>query len=300
MCTPQLSVLVANHNHAAVLGECLNSILGQSFRNLEAVVYDDASSDDSAAVVEAYRRKDPRRVRLLPGKKRKGPAYARNQAALAARGRYLTTLDADDIFADYGKLERELSLVARVLEEQGIDAAAFSDVVEESPGGETRLWGDYMKVNEGWIRDHLLARSGFIPRDFVFSRRAFADSGGYDPRLSTHEDWDLKIRLAGVIPFYYTGAPGTVYRRGPAGLSQTGHRRRMRNLWRVYRRHRIHLDSESRRAADQAFRIFMLGREKGSNPLEAAMRRLLCGRIDRFLAPGRQEKRTRQWNINQS
>ena len=300
MKSPVLSVLVPNHNNASLLGECLDSILEQSFRELEIVVYDDASSDDSVAIVEEYMRKEPQRVRLIRGTEKGGPAHARNQAALASRGRYLTTLDADDVFADPGKLEREMSLVNRIRQEEGVDAAAFSDVLEVSPNGDTKLWGDHMKINEGWIRDHLLIRSGFVPRDFVFPRKVFSECGGFDPRLRTHEDWDLKIRLAGILPFYFTGAPGTAYHRRETGLSQINRRRRLCNLWRIYRRYRKLLKPEMRRQADRAFGKLMRDREKDNPSLEAALRRFACGRIDAILAPRRQANRIKQWTSNQS
>ncbi|MDY0296431.1 MAG: glycosyltransferase [Acidobacteriota bacterium] len=276
---PMISVLVANRNHAEYIGECLRSILDQSIENLEAVVYDDASTDGSAALVEDIRRSEPQRVRLLTGKRRRGPGYARNQAARAARGQFLTTLDADDYFVGKDKLKREMELLDGIAATEGIQAAVFSDVLETSPDGNERRWSDFLTVHEGWIQTRLITRDGFIPRDFLFPRTAFFACGGYDSRLKTHEDWDLKIRLAAILPFYFTGVPGVVYRRLDNGLSRTCRHRRICNLWRVYGRHRHCLEPGRRSSADREFAKKISGLEAPDPGLPALLRRWVCGRL---------------------
>ena len=294
---PLLSVIVANHNHGESLGECLESILSQTMKDLEVLVFDDGSSDGSVALVREWQRREPERIRLICGGRRRGPGYARHRAICHSRGRYLTTLDADDIYHDPDKLIREMRLIEKVFNEKGIEAVAFSDVIEEQENGNIRKWSQMLPIRQGWIMESILTREGFIPHNYVIPRIAYHRVGGYDPRLRTHEDWDLKIRLAGILPFYYTGAPGIVYRRHESGLSRTRHHLRMCNLWRVFRRNQHRLPPERRKTARRTFSLLMKNRENGGvNTLvacglsgkvmrgvqvgAAGWRRCICGRID--------------------
>lgn len=217
--TPRLSVIVANYNNAPYIAACLESALAQTWRDLEIVVYDDASSDASPAIVERFARERPGLVRLIRGRVNRGVAQARHQAILAARGEYLTTLDGDDYYGNRRKLENEVTLARRCAEQEGREVLAFSNVLLERENAPPVLWGKPETIAQGMIGSRLLARNCFIPRDFVFSRAAYFRLGGYDALLPIYEDWDLKIRLAFVSPFCYTGEAGSVYRLHGRGLS---------------------------------------------------------------------------------
>src|SRR5699024_1103597 len=91
---PPLSVVIPCKNGAQFIEEAVRSALNQTFRHIEVIVIDDASSDNTRGVVGALAARD-RRVRLLEGRGL-GPGAARNDGVNAARGRYLTFVDADD------------------------------------------------------------------------------------------------------------------------------------------------------------------------------------------------------------
>lgn len=92
--TPRLSVVIPVYNVEEYLRECLDSLLGQSFTDFEAVLVDDGSTDGSAALAQRYVRMDPR-LRLVR-QPNAGLSAARNAGVRAAHGEYLTFLDADD------------------------------------------------------------------------------------------------------------------------------------------------------------------------------------------------------------
>ncbi|MCH9808023.1 MAG: glycosyltransferase [Alphaproteobacteria bacterium] len=93
--TVDLTIIVAAWNAASTIERCLQSALAQSGVNLEVVVADDCSTDDTCEVVAAYGQRDPR-VRLLRGDVNAGPAAARNRALAASNGTWVAVLDADD------------------------------------------------------------------------------------------------------------------------------------------------------------------------------------------------------------
>jgi glycosyltransferase involved in cell wall biosynthesis len=92
---PLVTVIMPTHNRASKIGGALESLLNQSYRNLEVVVVDDASSDDTYKVLTEMQAEDPRLV-LLRNEKNLGCSGARNRGLRVATGDYLAFLDDDD------------------------------------------------------------------------------------------------------------------------------------------------------------------------------------------------------------
>ncbi len=94
--SPVVSVIMANYNGAEFIDLAIASVLTQSFSDLELLVSDDASTDDSRAIVRGIAARDAR-VKLLETSVNQGPAAARNRALDQARGKWIAIVDADDI-----------------------------------------------------------------------------------------------------------------------------------------------------------------------------------------------------------
>lgn len=92
---PRVTVIIPAYNAASVISTALDSLLAQTWPNLEVLVADDCSTDDTAAVVDEYTTKDAR-VGLIRAKANGGPYVARNLALGAASGDFVTCHDADD------------------------------------------------------------------------------------------------------------------------------------------------------------------------------------------------------------
>ena len=94
---PAISVIIPMYNAEKYIGECLDSILAQTFQDFEVIVVDDCSTDNSAAVVESYAEKFGERLRLEQMLKNSGGgAMPRNKGLLLSRGEYLLIIDNDD------------------------------------------------------------------------------------------------------------------------------------------------------------------------------------------------------------
>ena len=92
---PLVSIIIPAFNAAPVIGDAIRSAQAQSEAHVEMVVVDDASTDDTAVVVEGLAARDAR-VRLLRMERNGGPGVARNAGLDAARGEWIALLDADD------------------------------------------------------------------------------------------------------------------------------------------------------------------------------------------------------------
>ena len=96
---PEVSVIIPVYNTEQFLGDCLNSVLTQTFIDFEIIAVDDGSTDNSAAIIEEFAKKDSRIVPLQ--QENKGPSEARNTGIKAARGNWITFVDSDDMLAPH-------------------------------------------------------------------------------------------------------------------------------------------------------------------------------------------------------
>lgn len=91
---PLVSVIVAVYNQESYVGKCLKSIIKQTYRNLQIIVVDDGSTDNSLKIIETFRGKD-RRIVVI-SKKNEGVAFARRDGQNVAKGEYVVFVDSDD------------------------------------------------------------------------------------------------------------------------------------------------------------------------------------------------------------
>lgn len=184
---PLVSVVIPNYNYGRYLGQGIESVLAQSYPNVEVLVVDDGSTDDSAAVARGY----GDRIRWIR-QARQGVAAARNRGVQESRGELVAFLDADDVWMPH-KLERQ---VARWLASPALGLIHCGARRIDASGRTLEVQQDGM---EGWIaREMLLFRRCTIVcagSTVLIPRRVFDVAGGFDPQLSTSADWDLCYRI---------------------------------------------------------------------------------------------------------
>jgi succinoglycan biosynthesis protein ExoM len=197
---PLASVVMANRDGGRYLAAAIASVRGQSLRDLELIVSDDGSLDDSVAIVEAAMAEDSR-VRLVRGETSGGPAAARNRALAQARGEWIAVMDSDDLMeAD------RLGRLTAAAQTDGADIAADDLVVFDDGGSRPirRMLTGPWASNPRWIdAADYVARNRFYGRgpNFGFLKpliRAAAFSSRllrYDESLRIGEDYDLVLRL---------------------------------------------------------------------------------------------------------
>ena len=126
--TPKVSIIMPAHNANEYIPLAIRSALGQTLREIELIVIDDASSDDTALVAVAAAQGD-QRFRLIRLATNGGPGAARNTGLESARGEWIALLDADDTFAPV-----RLGRMLRLAEERGADFFADNLVLSTIPG----------------------------------------------------------------------------------------------------------------------------------------------------------------------
>jgi glycosyltransferase involved in cell wall biosynthesis len=214
---PRLAIHIACWNYGHFLREALDSARAQTEPDLEIVVVNDGSTDDTAAIAADAAAQDPR-VRVLTNPAPGGLARARNQAMRASTAPWCLKLDADDRF-EPTYVERILRVVTRRPEATCIFSPA-------------RVFGEsapttyvYPVWDAARVAEQLL-----IPGPAAFPRALWAAIGGFDEAVRRSEDWDFWVRATrgpGLVPVQLD-VPLWWYREH-AGTLTTGPRKSVQN-----------------------------------------------------------------------
>lgn len=184
---PLVSIVVATHQRAHVLGDALRSVQAQTYTRWECVVVDDGSTDDTAAVFESFG--GDGRFRLLC-QDRRGAAAARNAALTEVSGSIIAYLDSDDVMMP-SYLAR---VVAAFREQPDKEWTHAAQVVVDDAAGQPG-------VRDTFVRLDSARRANFVDLNALAHRRAvvaaLAPNGRFfDEELRRLSDWDLVLRLA--------------------------------------------------------------------------------------------------------
>lgn len=173
---PLVSVIIPCFNAQHSIGTALRSLLAQSWQRLEIIVVDDASSDDSVAVVQKLAQQDAR-IRLVQQAENQGAYAARNAGIAVAKGSLLTTHDSDD-WSHPQKIEQQvLALLAKPKAQ-----ASISHWVRTTPDLVFERW----RPEPGWIYRNTSS--------LMFRRKVFKQLGFWD-RVSVNADTEYLERL---------------------------------------------------------------------------------------------------------
>jgi glycosyltransferase involved in cell wall biosynthesis len=207
---PTVSVVIAAYNAVKYLDMAIDSVLAQSFRDLEVIVVDDGSTDATEVMMSKY---GPP-VRYLR-QANAGVSIARNRGLETSTGRYVAFLDADDTWLP-GKVERQVAALTGERRSRACYSAYIvcSEALEPITVKRSRRHGSSLE-------DLLLAGNVIGSICTVMCERSLFDAvGGFDPALSQCADWDMWVRLATATEFLYVDEPLVTYRQHGASMSR--------------------------------------------------------------------------------
>ncbi|OLE73685.1 MAG: hypothetical protein AUG12_04310 [Acidobacteria bacterium 13_1_20CM_2_57_8] len=187
-----ISVVIPCYNQARFLGKAVESVLSQSHKELELIVVNDGSTDETERVASQYLA-DPR-FRLI-NQKNAGLPAARNRGLSESQGDFLNFLDSDDWLA-----QDMLRTLLTTLDQNPEIAFAYCDIkIVDAAGapGDTFSVGAAREILNGDIFGSLV-QSGYFPPHTVLIRRSVLDDvGPFDEQLGGHADYELWLRASG-------------------------------------------------------------------------------------------------------
>jgi glycosyltransferase involved in cell wall biosynthesis len=264
-----VSVVIPTFNRARTIVAAVRSVLRQRYGEVEVVVVDDGSTDDTAARLAAV---DDPRLRVVLGR-HVGVSAARNLGVSRSAGELVAFLDSDDLWHP-DKLAHEVAFLARHPEVDAVftdlekrhGERVFPSFMRETSVFSRRLRGasypDGLVLEPREVRLCLLEEVPIKPSALTLRRRAFERVGGFDETWSSSEDWEFLLRLSRHHRFAYIDRPLAVLCISPDSL---------------------HILDQTR---GETAMIELLSRERravaGDRPARAAVRRGLVARTKHF------------------
>ncbi len=209
---PQVSVFIPMYNLGPRLDEALAGVMAQDADfPFEVVLCDDCSTDDTAALAEAWVRRYPEKVRLLRARQNAGALRTRLRAQRYCRAPWIALLDGDDLWTDPGKLRKQLALLRK---SGAVMTAAFSEVL--LPGGKRER---YTCPITPFVTPKVFVNRYLQTSTYVYSRAAAEEALRRWPGLPMWDDLDIYYRLAALGRVALLPESVAVYRRLGDGMS---------------------------------------------------------------------------------
>jgi alpha-1,3-rhamnosyltransferase len=219
--SPKVSVIMPCYNHGRFVAASMRAVLEQTLGDLELIVVDDTSKDDSWAVVRQVSAKDGR-VKLISHERNRGASRSRNDGLRVAQGEYVAFCDADDLWKPE-KLTRQIDLLSK---HPQYDITYCDAEIIDGEGRLTgQLFSELYEPPTSWSGDLFedLCVKNFINMQTVVARReALASRLCFDEGIRWVEDWWQWIQLARHHRFLYEPEVMAQYRvhQQSTGLTQ--------------------------------------------------------------------------------
>jgi glycosyltransferase involved in cell wall biosynthesis len=213
MLSPSLSVIIPTYNRAEYLPKAVSSALAQEGVEVEVIVVDDGSTDDTAAVVEQHRSCWGERVRYV-WQENSERSIARNHGLRHARGEFVAFLDSDDLWTPG---HARLCLAALRANPEAV--AAYGEYgLMTADGRPIHKWvARPASTGKQFLRDLCLKRLILHPTEVVLRRTALTSDLLFDPEIPGAEDWLLWVELASRGNFARVSQPTVWMRFHPKG-----------------------------------------------------------------------------------
>ena len=220
-----VSVIIPNYNHARFLRQRIDSVLRQTFQDLEVILMDDCSSDESRLIISEYAKEG--RVRIEYNEKNSGSTFKQWKKGIAlAHGEYIWMAESDD-YSD----ERFLERLVPILDEEPDVTFVYCRSWLIAADGHTKRFADAYLTEidpRRWTEDFRAdgreaCREHFVHANsvpnassVVFRKNIYERVGGVDESLMACGDWKLWVLLAFEGKIAYVGEPLNYYREHPA------------------------------------------------------------------------------------
>jgi len=260
--SPLVSVIIVSYNHAKFILETLESIRLQTYKNLQIIVSDNSSSDNSVDIIEDWISENKMQVTFLKYSVKIGLCKILNKALKEVKGTFVQLISCDDILLPE-KIEKQVSLFQTL---DNDEAVIFSDAYLIDENG-TELQSrfikrarEFSKIPEGNLFETLLD-GNFIPAMSTLIRtETMLELHGFDENLK-YEDYDFWLRLSRKYKFKFSDFTSCKYRLHASNLHKSD-ALRLDYYW-ILKKHRdlaICLD----KFHGFAFKMYMDGKTKSN------------------------------------
>jgi glycosyltransferase involved in cell wall biosynthesis len=211
---PRLSILMSVYNGGQYLGECVESILNQTFKDFEFIIVDDGSSDNTWEILTHYAKQDERIV-LLRNQPNMGVVKALNKGLDSAQAQIIARQDADDI-SHSERLQRQIDFLDQ---HPDYGLVAVVPMLVGTDGSQLER-SHYTATSDKEIQEHLLDFMCLCGPTIMMRRASLEQAGFYFAEgLDASEDYDICLRMAEVTKLASLEGHLYKYRQQPESAS---------------------------------------------------------------------------------
>lgn len=209
---PLVSVIIPCYNHQNYVEKSLKSVLNQTYKNIEIIVIDDGSKDNSVNILKELQKVNHF---ILECQENMGVCKTLNKAISMSKGKYIAILASDDYW-DLSKIEKQV----KVLETSENSEFCFTQALEFDSNTNKKINIFPKKPLSGNVLNNVFIRQHVPAGSMIFSRKLFDKLNGFDETLK-EEDWDFVIRSAANTKFIGIKEPLFFYRSHETNIMKT-------------------------------------------------------------------------------
>jgi hypothetical protein len=207
---PLISVIMTSYNHAKYLTEAIESVLNQTFSDLELIIIDDASEDLSRDCIEKYRNQDGR-IRTIFHDKNLGIGCTVNDGLEAAEGKYITFIASDDVWV-LQKLQIQLDILKY---DENLVVWSEGSIIDETSTSTGETFSQILlsseRVKTGYIFEELLGGNYILASSLIFKRENLKELQ-FNVGLKYLNDYQFIVDMARMYKFWFIPEPLVYYR----------------------------------------------------------------------------------------
>jgi len=220
---PLISVVLATYNREKCITKAIESVLNQTYKNLELLILDDSSNNKTAELILDFKKKDPRIV-YIKNKIRLGFVKNLNKGIRLAKGLYIARLDDDDFWLKKEKLEKQVNF----LENNPDYLLVGGGIVRKNEKGQ-EVSERLNPETDQEIRKAMLLSCPFTHGTTVFRKKAWQIAGGYYEEVpDSSEDWELWLKFGKMGKLYNFPEYFLCYSEGQENRSNFNRRENLR------------------------------------------------------------------------
>ncbi len=211
MISPLVTIVITSYNHEHFVRESISSVMNQSYPNMQIIVVDDASTDNTKKKIIQLLEENPNKFQIEVNKENSGSSFSRNVGLLQAKGKYVCFLDADDLY-----LPNKIATQVNVMEEKtGFTFSYHDSLVFDTNNEKNNFLSSKRYGSGGGNAADLIEKGMFITFGSIMYKRENLKNIFFNEIIFRSEDWVFTIDslFASSNKFIYINDPLMKYRR---------------------------------------------------------------------------------------
>lgn len=194
---PLVSVIISTYNGSSYIKKAIDSVLSQTYKNIELIITDDCSNDNTFEIISGYQKKDQRIV-IFRNEVNSGSYKSLNKAIVRSKGKYIANLDDDDIWIDSDKIKKQVEF----LEKNKNYGLVGGGMIKINAKGDETARFLFLEKDENLRKSILTANNLFAHSAVLFRKDVWEKVGRYNELFDYSADMDLWLKIGKISKFY--------------------------------------------------------------------------------------------------